>query len=40
LSDDQLIADVYAKWIAKYPIATIEDPFDQDDFEAYVKMNA
>lgn len=22
----------------KYPIVTIEDPFDQDDFESYVKM--
>lgn len=22
----------------KYPIVTIEDPFDQDDFESYIKM--
>ena len=22
----------------KYPIVSIEDPFDQDDFESYIKM--
>lgn len=30
--------DIYADLVAKYPITTIEDPFDQDDFEAYTKM--
>lgn len=30
--------DLYAKLIEKYPIVTIEDPFDQDDFDSYVKM--
>jgi enolase len=35
---DQMI-DLYGKLIDKYPIKTIEDPFDQDDFDSYVKMN-
>ena len=30
--------DVYANLINKYPIKSIEDPFDQDDWDAYVKM--
>lgn len=24
--------------VNKYPIVSIEDPFDQDDFESYIKM--
>lgn len=39
LTPDQLITDVYGKWVSKYPVVTIEDPFDQDDFNAYIKMN-
>jgi len=31
----QLIDDVYKPWIAKYPFVSIEDPFDQDDWDAY-----
>merc|ERR1719222_821774 len=27
--------EVYKSWIAKYPFVSIEDPFDQDDWEAY-----
>merc|ERR1711865_486955 len=27
--------DVYKDWIAKYPFVSIEDPFDQDDWDAY-----
>jgi enolase len=27
--------DMYKDWVAKYPFVSIEDPFDQDDFEAY-----
>jgi enolase len=34
---DQLI-DLYDKLASKYPIKSIEDPFDQDDFDSYVKM--
>merc|ERR1712151_361434 len=30
----QLI-EVYQSWISKYPFVSIEDPFDQDDWEAY-----
>jgi enolase len=37
MSDDQMIA-IYTKLTEKYPIVSIEDPFDQDDFAAYVKM--
>ena len=25
---------------AKYPIVSIEDPFDQDDFESFTKLTA
>merc|ERR1712084_4403 len=27
--------DVYKGWIEKYPFVSIEDPFDQDDWDAY-----
>merc|ERR1712060_343422 len=27
--------EVYKGWFAKYPFVSIEDPFDQDDWEAY-----
>jgi enolase len=30
----------YTDLVSKYPIATIEDPFDQDDWASYTKMNA
>merc|ERR1711937_348267 len=30
----ELIA-LYKEWVAKYPLASIEDPFDQDDWPAY-----
>jgi len=36
---DQLI-DLYLGWIEKYPLVSIEDPFDQDDWEAYTKFTA
>lgn len=29
------LADLYISFIAKYPIVSIEDPFDQDDWEGY-----
>ncbi len=31
----QQLAEVYLGWIGKYPIASIEDPFDQDDWESW-----
>jgi len=29
------MVDYYKAWISKYPLVSIEDPFDQDDWEAY-----
>lgn len=29
------LADLYLSYIAKYPIVSIEDPFDQDDWEGW-----
>ena len=37
MSDDKLV-EVYANLVDKYPIVSIEDPFDQDDFGAYAKL--
>lgn len=34
------LADVYLGFIKKYPIASIEDPFDQDDWEAWSYFTA
>ncbi|MDR2193649.1 MAG: phosphopyruvate hydratase [Treponema sp.] len=34
---DDMIA-LYEEWIGKYPIISIEDPLDQDDWAGYVKM--
>lgn len=31
---------LYADLVEKYPMVSIEDPFDQDDFESYIKMTA
>jgi enolase len=39
MTPDQLV-DLYANMAEKYPIVSIEDPFDQDDFATYTKMNA
>jgi len=36
---DEMI-EYYKVWIAKYPLVSIEDPFDQDDWEAYTKFMA
>jgi enolase len=36
-SDDEMIA-LYADWLAKYPIYSIEDGLDQNDWNGYVKM--
>ncbi|XP_078336903.1 uncharacterized protein LOC111132341 [Crassostrea virginica] len=37
LSSDQL-GDLYKQFIDNYPIVSIEDPYDQDDWEAYSKL--
>ncbi|MDR2662482.1 MAG: phosphopyruvate hydratase, partial [Treponema sp.] len=34
---DEMI-ELFTGWIAKYPIVSIEDPLDQNDWEGYVKM--
>jgi enolase len=34
---DEMI-EIYTKWVGKYPIVSIEDPLDQNDWEGYVKM--
>jgi enolase len=36
-SADEMV-DIFAGWAAKYPIISIEDPLDQDDWTGYVKM--
>merc|ERR1719359_2025394 len=30
----------YQEWLNKYPFVSIEDPFDQDDWESYTKFQA
>ncbi len=37
ISPDELLG-IYDKLSQQYPIVSIEDPFDQDDFPSYVKM--
>ena len=32
------LADLYLGYIAKYPIISVEDPFDQDDWEAWTHL--
>jgi enolase len=40
LSGDDLLKKVYEHFAHKYPIVSIEDPFDQDDWDHYAKMTA
>lgn len=37
ISGDQL-KDLYKSFVSEYPIVSIEDPFDQDDWEHYAKL--
>ncbi len=39
LSSDKL-SNLYNDLVMKYPIISIEDPFDQDDWEPWVKLTA
>ena len=39
LTSDQMF-DMYKGFIDKYPVVSIEDAFDQDDWPAWTKMNA
>ena len=34
------LAEVYRAWMKKYPLRSIEDPFAEDDWEAWTKFNA
>jgi enolase len=36
-SKDEMV-EYYLRLLKKYPIATLEDPFDQDDFESWAKL--
>merc|ERR1712045_809749 len=39
ISSDQLL-EMYQGFIRDYPVVSIEDPFDQDDWEGYAKLTA
>eukprot|EP01056_Protomagalhaensia_sp_Gyna25_P004768 Protomagalhaensia_sp_Gyna_25__4767@NODE_475_length_3333_cov_268_148755_g367_i0_p1_GENE_NODE_475_length_3333_cov_268_148755_g367_i0NODE_475_length_3333_cov_268_148755_g367_i0_p1_ORF_typecomplete_len454_score105_81Enolase_C/PF00113_22/9_3e137Enolase_N/PF03952_16/2_8e58MR_MLE_C/PF13378_6/2e08MAAL_C/PF07476_11/0_00032MR_MLE_N/PF02746_16/0_044MR_MLE_N/PF02746_16/4_1e03_NODE_475_length_3333_cov_268_148755_g367_i015502911 len=39
ITGDEL-AKIYEEFVSKYPMISIEDPFDQDDFESYAKLTA
>ena len=32
------LAELYASFTRNYPVISIEDPFDQDDWESYTKL--
>ncbi|MDR0600047.1 MAG: phosphopyruvate hydratase [Treponema sp.] len=34
----EAMIEMYTRWVEKYPIVSIEDPLDQNDWEGYVKM--
>jgi len=34
----EALKDLYKSFVSEYPIVSIEDPFDQDDWEHYAKM--
>lgn len=36
-STDEMI-DIYTKWVANYPIISIEDPLDQNDWDGYARL--
>jgi enolase len=38
-SGDDMV-ELYTEWCTKYNVATIEDPFDQNDFDSYAKFTA
>ena len=37
LTSDEMI-ELFKDWVAKYPIVSIEDPLDQNDWQGYVRM--
>jgi enolase len=38
LFSSRQIVDLFADWVAKYPIISIEDPLDQDDWAGYAEI--
>ena len=36
----EALADMYRDWAKRYPIVSVEDPFDQDDWDSWVKYTA
>ena len=36
--DSTAFIDLYEEMINEHPICSLEDPFDQDDFDAYIAM--
>jgi len=40
LFSTQEMVDLFASWVDKYPIVSIEDPLDQDDWAGYASMTA
>ncbi len=39
LSTDEMV-DLYIRWVKKYPIVSLEDPFAEDDYEGWKKLMA
>jgi len=37
LSTDEMV-DLYIRWVKKYPIVSLEDPFAEDDYEGWKKL--
>lgn len=37
LSTDEMV-DLYVRWVKKYPIVSLEDPFAEDDYEGWKKL--
>jgi len=40
LKTSKELAELYTKFTKEYPVISIEDPFDQDDWEAYTHLTA
>ena len=38
--DSEELLELYKGFIADYPVLSIEDPFDQDDWDGYAKLTA
>eukprot|EP01133_Synstelium_polycarpum_P001105 gene1105-1261_t len=36
----EALGELYKSFVAEYPIVSIEDPFDQDDWESYAKLTS